>query len=135
MNIPGITYLSSTIVNCPCQRFVCYRIIKWINVISSHKHFYYKIIYSQPETLFFLAPMTQPIYYNIYENTEAIMKQSKQTKPNVIRDYMLCIHLRGNFCLRIIIFPRNVSFRGYYVFVSNAAAAAAPPSAASQFRC
>ena len=31
----------------------------------------------------------------------------------------------------IIIFPRNVSFRGYYVFVSNAAAAAA----ASQFRC
>ena len=27
----------------------------------------------------------------------------------------------------IILFPRNVSFRGYYVFVSNAAAAAAPP--------
>ena len=32
----------------------------------------------------------------------------------------------------IIIFPRNVSFRGYYVFDSNAAAAAAaPPSAAA----
>ena len=33
----------------------------------------------------------------------------------------------------VIIFPRNVSFRGYYVFDSNAAAAAAaaPPSAAS----
>ena len=31
----------------------------------------------------------------------------------------------------LIIFPRNVSFRGYYVFVSNAAATAA----ASQFRC
>ena len=27
----------------------------------------------------------------------------------------------------VIIFPRNVSFRGYYVFDSNAAAAAAPP--------
>ena len=39
----------------------------------------------------------------------------------------------------IIIFPRNVSFREYYVFVSNAAAAASPAaslaaSAASQFR-
>ena len=33
----------------------------------------------------------------------------------------------------VIIFPRNVSFREYYVFVSNAAASA--PSTASQFRC
>ena len=31
----------------------------------------------------------------------------------------------------IIIFPRNVSFRGYYVFDSNAAAAAAPPPSAA----
>ena len=31
----------------------------------------------------------------------------------------------------IIIFPRNVSFRGYYVFDSNAAAAPPPPSAAA----
>ena len=30
-------------------------------------------------------------------------------------------------CASIIIFPRNVSFRGYYVFVSNAAAAPPPP--------
>ena len=39
----------------------------------------------------------------------------------------------------VIIFPRNVSFRGYYVFDSNAAAAAAPPpppsAAAASFRC
>ena len=33
----------------------------------------------------------------------------------------------------IIIFPRNVSFREYYVFVSNAAAASS--AATSQFRC
>ena len=32
----------------------------------------------------------------------------------------------------LIIFPRNASFREYYVFVSNTAAAA---SATSQFRC
>ena len=31
----------------------------------------------------------------------------------------------------VIIFPRNASFREYYVFVRNAAAAAV----ASQFRC
>ena len=34
---------------------------------------------------------------------------------------------------RLIIFPRNVHFREYYVFVSNAAAAAAWFAAASQF--
>ena len=32
---------------------------------------------------------------------------------------------------QIIIFPRNVSFRGYYVFDSNAAAAAPPPPSAA----
>ena len=31
------------------------------------------------------------------------------------------------YAASVIIFPRNVSFRGYYVFDSNAAAAAAPP--------
>ena len=41
-------------------------------------------------------------------------------------------YLNG-FSLTVIIFPRNASFREYYVFVSNAAAAAA--SAESQFRC
>ena len=40
----------------------------------------------------------------------------------------LCSHLRRVYmCMFIIIFPRNVSFRGYYVFDSNAAAAAAAP--------
>ena len=38
----------------------------------------------------------------------------------------------GKIIIDLIIFPRNANFREYYVFVSNAAAAAA---AASQFRC
>ena len=59
------------------------------------------------------------------------MATNKQFKQSLI--YLGGIIFHGLEYL--IIFPRNVSFRGYYVFDSNAAAAAAapppPPSAAA----
>ena len=68
------------------------------------------------------------------------------TTMDILWTYML-VYTGSNFFPLyfdvIIIFPRNVRFREYYVFVSNAAAAAAVWSAAwsatwfaaSQFRC
>ena len=44
---------------------------------------------------------------------------------HILHDYIL--FLREIPPVSVIIFPRNVSFRGYYVFDSNAAAAAPPP--------